>query len=464
MKNRNYIVQSMIGAAVLFLAASCQKEDVLKEDLSTENSLAVTTTTGRAFTLVPDVNGRLLIDNTAGTYKAGDVINLKGTFKSVQVVNLSGSASAPITIRNLAGNTVKIGDPAWNGGAYSVACVLWNSHYIRFGGQSGQSQVIISGSTQGAKEAYYDLQIGNKSDNIEVSNLTIENGGNGIVAKTDPVKGDATTVYPNTTMNNLLIHDLLIRNTANEAMYIGHTATYWDLTANAPYYGATSAMTTGHQYVQPIMWKNVKIYNTKVKDIGKDGIQTAAIDQLQIYNNEVTNWAMEKNSAHNGGILIGGRTINTNTHDNYVHDGWGELCQFYGSGGSGVTHIIHNNLFRNGSLDGVSMRGYANAIVQFTNNTIAYTVGNSLRINGSTGQTGVQIINANAFIRPHNAVAPIYDKYYIYTEQGARVQEGTATLVNKKFPTWASAMVDAANYYLPLPGSPMGTAGYRKLY
>ncbi len=464
MKNRNYIVQSMIGAAVLFLAASCQKEDILQEKLSTDNNLAVTATaTGRQFTLVPDANGRLIIDNSAGTYKPGDILNLKGTFKTLQVVNMSGSSTAPITIRNLAGNTVKIGDPAWNGGAYSVGCVFWNAHYIRFGGQSGQSQIVINGSTQGAKEAYYDLQIGNKSDNIEVSNLTIENGGNGIVAKTDPVKGDATTAYPNTTMNNLLIHDLVIQNTANEAMYIGHTATYWDLTANAPYYGATTAMTTSHQYVQPIMWRNVKIYNNKVRNIGKDGIQTAAIDHLEVYNNEVTNWAMQKNSAHNGGILIGGRTINTNTHDNYVHDGWGELCQFYGSGGSGVTHIIHNNLFRNGSGDGVSMRGYANAIVQFTNNTIAYTMGNSLRINGSTGQTGVQIVSGNAFIRPHNAVAPIYDKYYIYTEQNAKVQEGTGTLVNKKFPTWASAKVNAANYYLPLAGSPMGTAGYRKL-
>jgi hypothetical protein len=465
MKNRNIFAQSMIAAATLLLAvSSCKKEAILDEKLDAKNNLAVTaTSTGKEFTLVPDANGRLLIDNTAGTYKPGDIINLKGTFKSVQVVNTNGSASAPITIRNQAGNTVKIGDPAWNGGGYSVACVFWNSHYIRFGGQAGQSQVIISGSTQGAREAYYDLQIGNKSDNIEVSNLTIENGGNGIVAKTDPVKGDASTVYPNTTMNNLLIHDLVIRNTANEAMYIGHTATYWDLTANVPYYGATSGMATSHQYVQPIMWRNVKIYNNKVKDIGKDGIQTAAIDQLEIYNNEVSNWAMEKNSAHNGGILIGGRTINTNTHDNYVHDGWGELCQFYGSGGSGVTHVIHNNLFKNGQLDGVSMRGYSNAIVAFTNNTVANTKGNSLRINGSTGQTGVQIVNGNAFIRPANAASPMYDKYYIYLEQNAKAQEGIGELVNKKFPTWTSSKTDIANYCLPLPGSPVGSAGFRRL-
>jgi len=464
MKNRNFFAQSVIAATtLLFAVSSCKKEAIFDEKLNAGNNLAITATTnGREFTLVPDVNGRLVIDNTSKVYQPGDIISLKGSFKSVQVINLSGDASAPITVRNLTGTTVTIGNPEWNGGAYSVACVFWNCHYIRFGGQSGQSQIIISGSTQAARAAYYDLQLGNKTDNIEVSNLTIQNGGNGIVAKTDPVKGDATTAYPNTVMNNLQIHDLLIKNTTNEAMYIGHTATYWDLTSNVPYYGATSAFTPNHQYVQPIIWRNVKIYNNKVQDIGLDGIQTAAIDQLEVYNNEVTNWAMQKNSSHNGGILIGGRTTNTNTHDNYVHDGWGELCQFYGSGENGATHVMRNNLFRHTQQDGVSMRGSANAIVEFTNNTIAYTGGNSLRINGYTGQTGPQIINANAFIRPLNGAATIYPKNYIYLEVGAVAKEGVGELENKKFPTWSSAKVDAI-YFQPLSGSLMGTAGYRKL-
>src|SRR5689334_1729429 len=65
MKNRKYIVQSMIGAAMLLLAASCKKEDILQEKLTTDNNLAVTATgIGREFTLVPDVNGRLVIDNS----------------------------------------------------------------------------------------------------------------------------------------------------------------------------------------------------------------------------------------------------------------------------------------------------------------------------------------------------------------------------------------------------------------
>lgn len=464
MKNFKCYAQSVIAAGIVLFAISCKKDAVIDEKLTADQKLAVTTaTTGREFTLTPDANGRLVIDNTNKTYQPGDIINLSGTFKSIQVVNTSGSASAPITIRNLAGTTLNIGDPAWNGGGYSCGFVLWNCHYIKFGGQSGNSSVMINGSKQSAKAAYYDLQIGNKSDNIEIYNLTIQDGGNGIVAKTDPVKNDASTAYPNFTMQNLSIHDLVIKNTTNEAMYIGHTATYWDLTSNVPYYGAPAGFTAGHQYVQPIMWQNVKIYNNLVKDIGLDGIQTSAIDRLEVFNNEVSNWAIQKNYAHNGGILIGGRTTNTNTHDNYVHDGWGELCQFYGSGANGATHIFVNNLFRNCQLDGVSMRGSDNAIVTFSNNTIAYTKGNSLRINGYGGQTGLNLVNANLLIAPLNGTGTIYAKNYIYLENNAKVTEGTGVYENKKFATSAAAGVDATNYYYPATGSNAGTAGYRKL-
>ncbi|MBW8683568.1 right-handed parallel beta-helix repeat-containing protein [Chitinophaga rhizophila] len=463
MKNLTFYAQSLIAATTLLFAISCKKEAIFDEKLNADKTVAVTATTGREFTLTPDVNGRLVIDNANKVYQPGDIINLKGTFKSIQVTNTSGSASAPIIIRNSAGTTVNIGNPAWNGGAYSVGFVLWNCHYIKFGGQSGTSSIVINGSKQAAKAAYYDLQIGNKSDNIEISNLTIQDGGNGIVAKTDPVKNDATTAYPNTTMQNLSIHDLVIKNTTNEAMYIGHTATYWDLTSNVPYYGAPSGFVAGRQYVQPIIWQNVKIYNNFIENIGLDGIQTSAIDQLEVYNNEVTNWAMQKNYAHNGGILIGGRTTNTNTHDNYVHDGWGELCQFYGSGANGSKHIFTNNLFRNGQLDGVSMRGSDNAIVTFTNNTIAYTTGNCLRINGHTGQTGLNLINGNALIAPLNGKGTIYPKHYIYLENNAKVTEGTGAYENKKFATSTAAGADIANYYYPLTGSLMGVAGYRKV-
>ncbi|PWV51417.1 right-handed parallel beta-helix repeat-containing protein [Chitinophaga sp. S165] len=454
----------MIVAALLYLVVVSYSSDtkLTPGDNTHISSLTDTvTSTAKEYTLTADRNGRLDIDNRRNTYRPGDVLNLKGNFKSVSFTNMNGSAEKPIIIRNYRNTVVKIGEPNWNGGGYSAACEFSNCHYIRFGGESDRNMIVINGSTQQAREAYRQLQIGNKTDNIEVCFLTITNGGNGIVAKTDPIKGDKSTAYPNTTINNLLIHDITITGAKNEAMYIGHTATYWDHTVNQPYYGSPSKFTPGHDYVQPVKWKNVKIYNNLISNIGLDGIQTSAIDGLEIFNNEVTHWGTQRNAAHNGGILIGGRTTNTNTHDNYVHDGWGEFCQFYGSGENGATHIISNNLFADNQGDGISMRGTENAIVKITNNTVACTKGNSLRINGYTGMKGKQIVSGNVFIAPNGGTGANI-RNYVYVEEGGDATEGVKNEENKKFETLLAAGVNPAAYYHPREGSSIGAAGYRR--
>lgn len=447
-----------MAVALSFCFTSCRKIVALQE-----NDGKMSMLTAREFTLTPDVNGRLMIDNSNNYYLPGDILNLNGSFSAVFFTNLSGTAAEPIIIRNASGTVTTIGNPSWNGGSWAEGLVFTNCHHIILGAESNKANFVINGSAQPARQAYMNLVLRKHTDNFEIKHLTINNGGTGIWAKTDPAPGDTTSWYPNSQMHNLKIHDVEVNGTQNEAMYVGHTATYWDLTANTSYYGDPSGFTPGHVYVQPIKWNNVKIYNNYVHDIGADGIQTAAINLLEVYNNEVTNWAMQHNYSHNGGILIGGRTTNTNTHDNYVHNGWGELLQFYGSGEGGATHVIHNNLFRTNSNDGLSLRGTANAIVQITHNTIAKVGDNLIRLNGNSGQfTGAQIINANALIMPRmNGV--IYPNAYVYTEGGATYTEGTGVNANTRFETVTAANVDTTNYYLPNPGSPVGVSGYRKI-
>ncbi len=302
------------------------------------------------------------------------------------------------------------------------------------------------------------------SDNFELANLTIRNGGMGIVAKTGPVKENRATWYPNSWLYNLSIHDLIIDGTSNEGMYIGHTATYWNMTTSQPYYSVPPSSLIGVDYVQPLKWRGVKIYNNLLKNIGADGLQTAAIDQLEIYNNEITNWGLMKNPDHSGGLLVGGRTTNTNVHDNHVHHGWGDMLQFYGNSEGNARHVIHNNLFHdNYANEGVSFRGMdVNTVVQFTNNTVARPAGNCLRMNGYGGMIQLQIINANAFIQPMaTSSGTIYPKNYIYVENGAQASEGTGSLANTKISTVAAAGVNVNNLFQPLAGSAIGTSGYR---
>lgn len=452
-----------IVAVLTFIVVSCHKGEVPQTPGGGGNPVDPPPI-GKVYTLTPDGNGRLSVDNSSKYYKPGDVLNLKGNFSSVYFTNLSGSAAAPIIIKNAPGTVIYVGNPMWNGGSWAEAMTFTNCHYLKIGSDNKRSEFVIQGATSSARAAYFDLILRSHTDHVEIRNLTIKGGGTGIWAKTDPVKSDPSTWYPNSRMEELSIHNVEISGTNNEAMYIGHTATYWDLTANLSFYDSPSKFTPGHEYVQPIVWHNVKIYDNYVHDIGADGIQTSAIDQLEVYNNEVTNWALQHNAAHNGGILIGGRTTNTNTHDNYVHDGWGELLQFYGSGENGATHIIHNNLFRDNQEgnDGVSIRGTSNAVVRITNNTVARTGGNSIRLSGYKGMTANQIANGNALIQPRMGGAPIYPNAYIYMEGGATVSEGTGGNANMKFATVEAAGVDVNNFYQPRSNSPISASGYRK--
>lgn len=466
--SRHRITQCFIIAAMSALCFfSCKKEVSVPEESSgqpTEEESSTKPALGKQYTIVPDAEGRLYIDNSNKKYQPGDILNLKGNFKSIGVNNLSGAPGKPIVIRNAPNTVTQIGNASWSGGAWAQALTFDNCHYVVLGGTSSKSQFVVNGSTTAQKTAYINIELKNHTDNFEIRYMTMKNGGTGIVAKTNPSKGDESTYYPNSVTSNLLIHDVTIDGTANEAMYIGHTALYWDLTANAPYYDAPSGFMPGHQYVQPVLWNNVKIYDNLVKNSGSDGIQTAAIDKLEVYNNEVSNWAIDKNPNHCGGILIGGRTRNTNVHDNYVHDGWGDICQFFGSGENGATHVINNNLFVNSTANvGIQMRGTANAIVQIVHNTVAQTAGQSIRVNGYTGQTGKNIISGNILVQPVYGVNVI-DKFYIYLENGAQGTEGTGTSANRKLPTLAAAGLDATNFYQPVSGSEIAAsgAGYRK--
>lgn len=423
-----------------------------------------TTIVAGTFIITPPVSG--IYDQNMSAYPCGSTLIFNGTFKNVVLHNLNGCSGNRITIRNST-YTTSIGDPTWNGGAYSAAFVLDNCHYVDVIADNGSDKFRVSGSTQANRQAYFNITVTNHSDNIMFDGVSIRNGGTGLIAKTDPVEGDPSTYYPNAWLDNLEIKNMDVQGTWNECFYIGHTATWWDLTAGVPYNGDPSGFTPGHHYEQPIKWRNNKIHHNFVGHSGADGIQTAATDGLEIYNNEVTDWAQQQNYAHNGGILIGGRVTNSYVHDNIVHDSWGELLQFYGSGENGVPHVIYNNLFYGNQNDGISFRGSNNAVVQITNNTIANTGNVATRFNGFNGMTTSQLLNLNLIIRPvvnsnpNPETNPPTARQYIYTENGASVTEGTGPNANFKYATVELADVDPNYFYQPNPGSPIGNSGYR---
>lgn len=407
---------------------------------------------GRSYILKPDAHGYLVVN---GGYKPGDTLYLSGYFKSVAIYNLSGAASNNIIITNLPGQTLIIGDSTWSGGAWAQALIFRGCHFIEVRGTSksnflivGSNSTKLDGNGYPVRTAYFDLSFTEFSDNIIAHDISIRHGGAGVFAKTEISSTNSSSWYPNTYLNNFEFYNLDIYDTYNEAMYIGHTATYWNIQNNTPYYPAPGIVPNPAVYKQPIKLAGVSIHDNYIHDIGNDGIQTAAIDNLQVYNNEITNWASKKGYADNGGILIGGRVKDFIVHDNYVHDGWGELLQIYAEGGA--TAIINNNLMLRNKLDGVSIRGTAGLAVAFTNNTIAYVGNNITRFNGYYGGTGQNILKRNILAQPQMNGGAIYPKNYIYLENGGQVIDDD----NKKLATWTGAPIAGYGYTKIIPNQP----------
>lgn len=408
--------------------------------------------------ITPDSRGRLdMTADRASQIPPGSTIYLKGSFLSLWINGLKGNAHEPIRITNFPGKRLVVGDPNWVGGAYSSAIQLLECQHIILGGENDASDFIVEGSVQpNVQTAYFGVNLRPFTDNVEVKNMTIRNGGTGIVAKTDPEINDPKTWYPNSQLENLSIHNLIITGTLNEGMYIGHTAIWWGWDENGNGYNAGATDNPAHTYAQPIKWKNVKIYQNNVHNLEKDGIQASTMDQLEMYENEVANFGLGAGQGQCSGIIVGGRTTNTNTHDNYVHDGVGELIQFFGADEGNATHIIHNNLLVNTQGSGMGIYGTTDAAtIKITNNTVVGCQAYAVQTNGRNLETKVKLSN-NLFVS-YYLKDPSPQKY-IWIINGSIVEEAD----NKLFDTSTDAMIDPNNFYQPLPGSPIGVAGYRR--
>lgn len=388
----------------------------------------------------------------------GSTIYLVGNFLSVRFTGLKGSAEHPIRITNYPGKKLVIGNPDWSGGAYSSALQLLECQHIILGGENNATDFLIDGSTTKAQSSYFGINLRPFTDNVEVKNITIRNGGTGILAKTDPDKDDPKTWYPNFVLENLSIHNVTITNVSTEAMYLGHTAVWWGWDEKGKGYNAgPKPANPAHTYVMPIKWKNVKIYQNYMSNSGYDGIQVSAIDQLEIYENEVVNFGTRNIQGQNVGIIVGGRTIDTNVHDNYVHEGTGEILEFHGSRENNSTHSIHNNLFVNSQSNGMGIYGLIDAAtIDIRNNTIAGCQFFAIQVNGKCYDTFVKLSN-NVFVECYQEDPSSFN--YIRIMNNGKVEESD----NKIFDTIINAKIDPRNYYQPLPGSSIGNSGYKHL-
>jgi hypothetical protein len=386
----------------------------------------------KKYTLKPDAQGYLII---RGTYQPGDTLMLDGSFKAVAVYDLKGSIDKTITITNVPGKVLYIGDSTWSGGSWSHGLAIRNCRYLNVCGTT-RNNFRITGSNSNTiaygapvRTAYFNLLIGELTEDIVVHDISIRHGGSGVSCKTDINAGSPRT-YGSTPLSNFEFYNMDIYNTYNEGFYIGVTAATADAAGRFA-----------------VKLNNVRVHHNKLWHIGNDGIQIASSDNVEVNDNEITDWSVKKESSHCGGILIGGRISGFLVYNNRVTNGWGEMLQVFAEAGPA---LVRNNLFANNSLSAISIRGGKGLIVRFVRNTVALAGDYAIRINGAFGSTGKQLIDSNIIAQPGGGA-----RYY-YLENG-----GTMTdLNNKTFTTVTDAKLNTLLNYEPLVTSTARGYGY----
>ncbi|SEW32016.1 PKD domain-containing protein [Chitinophaga arvensicola] len=403
--------------------------------------LSYTHNPARTFTILPDAQGRALLNFTSGGYQPGDLILLKGTFKSVGFENFQGTLANPIFVQNVEGEVVTIGEESWNGGSYAAALNLSNCKHMIVWGTDVNSFLLKGSLAVPAREAYKNIICEMYTDNVRIAYLTSTGGGTPIWCKKEVVLADTNSWGTSKRLENIRIDNCIIHDNYNEGMYIGHTAPYWDTQApgtGAPYYPNVGEVPDPVRYKVPIRINNVRIHHCLLYNIGGDGIQVAGSDDVKIYNNEIRNHASRNVWSDNGGIIWGGVT-NWEITNNYIHDSWGDLLQCYASS-SGV---IKNNLLVRGQNEGISLRVEGPQTVTIEDNTIADVHSSCVRVNGFRGGTAPVLLNRNILAKWQNVRA-------VYVENGGAVTEGTNANANTEQATLTG--LDVNNYYLPASG------------
>lgn len=440
---------------------------------------------GTKYTVNAPVGGHLVASGSP--YGPGDTIQLRmngNQFLSIEYTGLVGAFGNRIVVTNYPGENLLIGDSTWNGGSWGEAFRMRGcSHILMTNNTSGSfkiigSKAINSFTTFPFRGSYYPLKLEDISKDFILDGLTITGGASAVYAKTEVVAGiPLTWKSSGNTLGRLLIQNCFFTDSWNEMCYLGHTAEFWNIVTNAPYYGANDADLTGRSdtttYKEVLYWDTVLFINNNLDQCGGDAVQFSHITWVECYGNRIKHWAGQAqygnwywrppgNATDLGGILLGGGVLSSRVHDNIVEfSKYGEPLQFYASGSG--THIIQNNLFKadSGTVVSSEPRGGAahgvpaGAQMQFYYNTA--TFGNvGIRQNGFLDAVDSPAIVCNNLF--------IGNLIYLYTENAGTIRECLTPDANKKFATLAAADVDSNLYFLPNVTSTITDEGFRLEY
>jgi len=304
--------------------ATASANKVVTVNASSSTSSAVTGDCGCTVTLSAASGEGLTADGSS--VKPGSIVCIKaGNYKFIKLNYFKGTATSPITIKNCGGQVVINGNTSTN---MSIS----NSNNFKLTG-TGSSDKYGFKITSTSNTVYTGLGV--KADyqisDFEIDHFDLYRTSVGFMIKTEPTC-DPGSWRENGTIRNVSVHDTYVHQTTNEAFYCGYTGEYKTLTCD----GVSKDV-----YAQQI--KGLKIYNNIVDSTGWDGIQVGtAPENVQVYNNKVTNVGLGMKSGQMAGIIFN-HGANGSIFDNFVMNGPGAGIHIMGQG----KIYIYNNVVVN---------------------------------------------------------------------------------------------------------------------
>ena len=281
------------------------------------------------FTIFPETRS---FDGIEMNVQPGDTIGIiEGERERLKITNLNGSEGNPVTIINCDGRA-KVGTTV----STNYGLIIETSSYFKVAG-TGSSE-----HTYGiAVEGHNAIAMEYLSTDYEVYGVEVVAAGfAGIVARSN-ASCDGEVSKDTHTQYNTILHDNYVHDTHGEGFYVG--GSHW---------GSGQEAQPGCQGVllfEPELF-GVRVYNNIVENTGLDGIQVgSAVEDCEIYNNVIRNFALREEPAHQNGIQIGNGTTGR-VYNNYILSegkGFGIFCQGRGD------NVVYNNVIVNPGRDGI---------------------------------------------------------------------------------------------------------------
>lgn len=301
----------------------------------------------------------LSFDGSTAGLAPGDTICVEaGLRKQLLFTNLKGTSENPIQIINCGGQ-VRINTEAHYGIQFDYC------EHFRISGTGapeykygfmvdGSNYQGEAGGGMGVKTQWYTQEF--EIDHIDIHHI----GFAGVMSKTEPLCSNPD--LSDFVQYNSSFHDLYIHNVGGEAFYIGYSFPNGrEVSCNG-----TQTLLKPHNIV------GLRLYNCIVDSTYLDGIQIGmAVDDVEVYNNLVTNVGLADIQYQRFGIQIGGNTTGK-FYNNIVMNGPETAVSCFGGGDNSV----FNNVFAN-TKDGIYLSDQylleGKSFYSFCNNTFINT-------------------------------------------------------------------------------------------